>query len=70
MIYLGTATNSYAYYIKALFISKLYSYCFAIYNYASKNTVLSNYSQRNLLVFSSILYNFILWQSITQSYVV
>ena len=24
MIYLGTATNSYAYYIKALFISKIY----------------------------------------------
>ena len=56
--------------VNVLFISKLYSYCFAIYNYASKNTVLSNYSQRNLLVFSSILYNFILWQPITQSYVV
>lgn len=27
MIYLGTATNSYAYYVKALFISKI------IYNY-------------------------------------
>ena len=25
---------------------------FAVYNYASKDTVLSNYSQRNLLVFS------------------
>ena len=25
-----------------MFISKLYSYCFAVYNYASKNTVLSN----------------------------
>lgn len=28
MIYLGTATNSYAYYIKALFISKLYTIIF------------------------------------------
>ena len=28
MIYLGTATNSYAYYVKALFISKLYTIIF------------------------------------------
>ena len=28
MIYLGTATNSYAYYIKALFISKLHTIIF------------------------------------------